>query len=95
MVTIAPVAIDTDVLVLAFAFHQDPRQAANTRFLEAVREQTPLVAIYSVLELLGQLSFNLSPTRLAQWPAWLQDRYGLTLLYPETTNLTADAFFRD
>ncbi|MFN8486199.1 MAG: hypothetical protein U0350_01325 [Caldilineaceae bacterium] len=95
MGAITPVAIDTDVLVLAFAFHQDPRQTANTRFLEAMRQQTPLVAIYSVLELLGQLSFNLSPTRLAQWPSWLQDRYGLTLLYPETTNLTADAFFRD
>jgi hypothetical protein len=27
------VAIDTDVLLLAFAFHSDPRQPANTRFL--------------------------------------------------------------
>lgn len=95
MGAVESVAIDTDVLVLAFAFHQDSRQAANTRFLEEVRQQTPLVAIYSVLELLGQLSFNLSSERLAQWPTWLQDRYSLTLLYPETTNLTAEIFFQE
>ncbi len=89
------VALDTDVFVLAFAFHQDARQPVNTSFLEAARTQTPVVAIYSVMELLGQLSFNLSAERLAQWPAWLQDRYGLTLLYPSTTNLTAEPFFQD
>jgi hypothetical protein len=47
------------------------------------------------MELLGQLSFNLSAERLAQWPSWLQDHYSLTLLYPTTTNLTAELFFQD
>ncbi len=89
------VAIDTDVLVLAFAFQQDARQAVNASFLEAVRGQTPLVTIYTVMELLGQLSFNLSAQRLAQWPSWLQDRYRLTLLYPATANLAAEPFFQD
>lgn len=89
------VAIDTDVLVLAFAFHQDTRQAFNTSFLTTARTQTPVVAIYSVMELLGQLSFNLSAERLAQWPSWLQDHYNLTLLYPTTTNLTAELFFQN
>ena len=88
------VAIDTDVLVLAFAFQQDVRQAANASFLETARTKTPVVAIYSVMELLGQLSFNLSAERLAQWPSWLQDHYSLTLLYPETANLAAEPFFQ-
>jgi hypothetical protein len=44
------VAIDTDVLLLAYAFHRDARQAANTNFLESARTQTPVVAIYSVME---------------------------------------------
>ena len=88
------VALDTDVLVLAFAFHQDTRQTINTNFLESARRQTPVVAIYSVMELLGQLSFNLSAERLAQWPVWLQDHYQLTLLYPTTANLTAAPFFQ-
>ena len=28
------VALDTDVLMLAFAFHHDPRQEANSHFLD-------------------------------------------------------------
>jgi len=88
------VAIDTDVLVLAFAFQQDVRQADNTSFLETARTKTPVIAIYSVMELLGQLSFNLSAERLAQWPSWLQDHYSLTLLYPATANLAAEPFFQ-
>ncbi len=89
------VAIDTDVFVLAFAFHQDVRQADNSRFLAQVRTQTPVVAIYSVMELLGQLSFNLSPERLTKWQVWLQDYYGLTVLYPKTAELDATVFFQD
>ena len=46
------------------------------------------------MELLGQLSFSLSAERLAQWPSWLQDRYGLTVLYPQTVGADAKAFFR-
>jgi hypothetical protein len=88
------VAIDTDVMVLAFAFHRDPRQEANRRFLDMVQTREPAMPIYAVLELLGQLSFNLSPQRLSEWPIWLQDRYGLTLLYPATAGLDAEAFFQ-
>lgn len=88
------VALDTDVLVLAFAFQRDPRQEANTRFLEAARGQTPVATIYSVMELLGQLSFNLPSDRLAQWPSWLQDRYSLTVIYPQAEGEDAGAFFQ-
>ncbi|MCB0062573.1 MAG: hypothetical protein KDE19_10680 [Caldilineaceae bacterium] len=89
------VAIDTDVLLLAYAFHRDQRQMANTAFFKAIATQDAVVAIYSIMELLGQLSFNLSAERLAQWPSWLQDRYGLTVVYPVTANLTTTAFFQD
>ncbi len=88
------VAIDTDVLLVAFAFHRDPRQDANARFLAAVQARTPLATIYSVMELLGQLSFNLPAERLARWSSWLQDRYSLTVLYPQTGGEDAQTFFQ-
>lgn len=88
------VALDTDVLVLAFAFQRDARQDANTRFLQAVRDRTPVVAIYSIMEFLGQLSFNLSPERLLQWPVWLQDNYNLTVLYPAGDDKDTAAFLQ-
>lgn len=88
------VAIDTDVLILAFAFQRDPRQSLNEQFLSQVQDQTPVVAIYTVMELLGKLSFNLSADRLAQWPLWLQERWQLTVIYPQTLGLDATLFFQ-
>jgi len=87
------VVIDTDVFVLAFAFHRDNRQAINSHFLEVVRTYEPAITIYSVMKLLGQLSFNLSAERLAQWRGWLQDNFALAVIYPATANRTADEFF--
>ena len=87
------VVIDTDIFVLAFAFHRDDRHEVNNQFLQSVHTHEPAITIFSVMELLGQLSFNLSAERLNQWSIWLQNSYGLSVLYPETVGLTADAFF--
>jgi hypothetical protein len=88
------VAIDTDVLLLAFSFHRDPRQEANNRFLQAVTDSSPVVAIYTVMELLGQLSFNMSSERLGRWRIWLRDYYGLIVLHPDTADREAEEFFQ-
>ena len=53
------VVINTDVLVLAYAFHRDSRQAASAQFLSIVQAHDPAATIYSVMELLGKLSSNL------------------------------------
>jgi hypothetical protein len=87
------VVIDTDVFLLEFAFHRDPRHGINARFLTAVRDRAPAITIYNLMEILGQLSFNLAPARLAQWPLWLQVAYGLTVLWPEPGEMEARAFF--
>ena len=74
------IVIDSDVLLLAFAFSRDERQPVNRQFLSMT---TPRGAtIYTVMEVLGKLSFNFSPSHLQQWPAWLQDTYRLNILYP-------------
>ncbi len=88
------VVIDTDVLVLAYAFHRDSRQSASAQFLSIIQAHDPAATIYSVMELLGKLSFNLSADRLAQWHLWLQDRYGLSIIYPRTAGLDGETFFR-
>jgi hypothetical protein len=88
------VAIDTDVLLLAFSFHRDPRQEANSRFLQIISDRNPAVAIYSVMELLGQLSFDMSAERLGRWRMWLRDHYGLIVLHPDTADRQAEEFFQ-
>ena len=69
------VVLDTDVLLLAFAFQRDDRQAANTAFLNKIKAENPAITVYSLMEILGQLSFNLSPERLSAWQAWLVNAY--------------------
>ncbi len=89
------VVIDTDVLLLAFAFHRDPRQTDNAQFLTQAQNANPAVTIYNLMELLGQLSFNLSPEHLAEWESWLMEPYRLTVIWPRVTgNQSAEVFFR-
>ncbi len=87
------VVIDTDIFLLEFAFHRDPRHAVNAEFLVTVRDREPSITVYNLMEILGQLSFNLSPSRLAGWRVWLQEAYGLTVLWPAPAGREADVFF--
>ena len=76
------VVIDTDVLLLAFAFQSDKRQSANAAFLKRAQVADPAITVYNLMELLGQLSFNLSPARLDAWQTWLVEAYQLTVIWP-------------
>ena len=76
------VVIDTDVLLLEFAFQEDERQTVNSEFLERVRTAEPAVTVYNLMELLGQLSFNLAPAKLDNWREWLIEVYNLNVLAP-------------
>jgi hypothetical protein len=69
------VVIDSDVLLLAFAYPKDGRQKLNQKFLEAVQTAQPATTIYNVMEVLGQLSFNLSEEQLEGWQDWLVNAY--------------------
>ncbi len=88
------VIIDSDVFLIAFAFHRDSRYETNARFLEIVQDHKPAITVYNLMEILGQLSFNLSPERLAQWRLWLQAAYGLTILWPKSGQGDDSVFFR-
>ena len=76
------VVIDTDVILLAFAFQNDRRQAVNTAFLDQAHQADPAITVYNLMELLGQLSFNLSPAKLEAWQSWLIEAYQLTVIWP-------------
>ena len=90
------VVIDTDVLLLAFAFQNDKRQAINAAFLDQVQEADPAITIYNLMELLGQLSFNLSPAKLEAWQSWLIEAYQLAVIWPVELDkqTTTAVFFR-
>ncbi len=76
------VLIDTDVLLLAFAFQQDDRQSRNKAFLQRAQSADPAISVYNLLEFLGQMSFNLSPAELDRWPIWLIEAFRLRIIWP-------------
>jgi len=76
------VVIDTDVLLLAFAFQNDPRRTTNNSFLQRVQGDQPAITVYNLMEILGQLSYNLSPQYLKEWPSWLINAYQLVVIWP-------------
>jgi len=75
------VVIDSDVLLLAFAYPNDERQKINQKFLETIQTAQPATTIYNVMETLGQLSFNLSAAQLDMWQEWLVNANNLTVIW--------------
>jgi hypothetical protein len=51
-------------------------------YLQKIKSNSASTTIYNLMELLGQLSFNVSAERLSQWKSWLVDAYQLTLIWP-------------
>lgn len=84
------VVIDSDVLLLAFAYPNDDRQKVNQKFLEVVQTAQPATTIYNVMETLGQLSFNLSAEQLDGWRDWLANAYNLTIIWDTDSKETVD-----
>jgi hypothetical protein len=87
------VIVDSDVWLIELRYPRDERQAVNARFLNTVRDAVPAITIYTLMEVLGQLSFNLPADRLAQWESWLQRRHNLTIVWPNPAGLDARSFF--
>jgi hypothetical protein len=58
----------------------DARQKTNNLFLNQVRGELPAITIDNLMEILGQLSFNISAERLSAWQSWLVDAYQLTVI---------------
>lgn len=87
------VVIDTDVFLLSFAYQSDKRQTTNAAFLERAKDRERAITIYNLMEILGQMSFNLSPSQLDGWETWLIEAYRLNVIYPAYLGESAENFF--
>ena len=88
------VILDTDIFILEFRFQRDHRYSINKQFLSTIKATGGAITIYSVMEFLGKLSFNVNPNRLMNWRSWLQDAYNLTIIWPQVKNIDGDSFIR-
>jgi predicted nucleic acid-binding protein len=90
------VLLDTNVFVIDRFFKRDQRHEANKSFIAHLPEIEAGFYIFSLFELCGIASFNLSPVELKQWMYQFDEVYNVTILEPQGlyTKL-ASAWFED
>jgi hypothetical protein len=78
------ILLDSDVLLIDHRYKQDPKFALNRQALQRLQtEGIPRGVTQQVLlEVIGILSFNISPADVAHLPGILSVQYGLTV-YPD------------
>ena len=86
------VIIDTDILLTEFRYQRDRKYYINKQFLSTIRTTGGATTVYTLMEFLGSISFNVNPSRLAKWRSWLRDAYNLVIIWPEAQGLDADSF---
>jgi len=86
------VIIDTDILIMEFRFQRDTKYPINNQFLSILRAAGGAITVYTLMEFLGKMSFNVNRSKLTRWRSWLQDAYNLVIIWPEARGIEADSF---
>lgn len=76
------VLVDTNIFVIDRFFKRDERYTENKEFIEAFDCFEIVFPLFSLLELCGISSFNLSEEELAKWLSDFGDVYSLEVLDP-------------
>lgn len=76
------ILLDSDILLIDRRYTNDPRHAVNRLFLQQAQASTmPLgITTQAILEVIGALSFNVSPAKVLTLLDDLTSDYGLIIL---------------
>lgn len=88
------VLLDTNVFIIDRFFPRDNRYTANQAFMAQLSAMEASFSIFSLFELCGISSFNLSPTELKRWMYHFDKVYDVQILEPQglRTQLALDWF---
>jgi hypothetical protein len=88
------VLLDTNVFIIDRFFTRDERYAANQEFIAQLSSIEAGFSIFSLFELCGIASFNLSPQEHKRWMYHLNQVYNVVILEPQGlyTQLAAEWF---
>ena len=90
------VLLDTNVLVIDRFFPRDDRYEVNKQFVARLPKMEAGFCIFSLFELCGISSFNLSEEELKRWSYHFDEVYGVEIVEPQGlyTVLAAEWFAR-
>ena len=80
------ILVDTNIFVIDRFFKRDPKYPQNREFIKSFHRFEVVFSIFSLLELCGISSFNLSPEELATWLFDFGDVYRVKILDPAETS---------
>lgn len=80
------ILIDTNVFVIDRFFPRDLRYEQNRRLVSIFPQMSVGFSIFSLLELCGISSFNLSTQELRRWMYSFEETYPVEILHPLATN---------
>lgn len=84
---------DSNVFLIDRFFKRDENYAANRALIERLPDLDAAIAIYSLLELCGIASFNLSARELERWFYHFDELYHLRVLYPRRLEQSLQEYF--
>lgn len=77
------VLLDTNVFIIDRFFPRDDRNTVNRAFLTQLSAIEAAISIFSLFELCGISSFNLSSRELKRWMYHFDEVYTVTILEPQ------------
>ena len=86
------VLLDTNIFVIDRFFKRDERYEVNQKFIQNLADIEASFSIFSLIELCGIASFNLSGSELEKWLLRFERVYRIRILPPKTETLS---FFED
>lgn len=87
------ILIDTNIFVIDRFFPRDLRYEQNRRLVSIFPQMSVGFSIFSLLELCGISSFNLSTQELRRWMYSFEETYPVEILHPLATNEEAAEFW--
>jgi predicted nucleic acid-binding protein len=87
------ICLDSNIFLIDRFFKRDVHYAANRRLVERLPALEAGLSIYSLLEICGLASFNLSSDELARWFYNFDRYYPLKVLLPIGLERTAEQYF--
>ena len=76
------ILLDTNIFIIDRFFKRDANYKANKRFVSLCRDLDAGLSIFSLLELCGIGSFNLSLKELRRWLVHFESAYAVEVLEP-------------
>jgi hypothetical protein len=87
--------LDSNIFLVDRFFQRDVHYAINRRLIQQLPSLAGALSIYSLLEICGLASFNLSPADLALWFYHFDRFYPVQVMLPLGLDRSADGYFAE